>query len=329
MTALAGLGAKSGRPSRRRWRKDRPSALIQPSKILGIALLAAQISVAAEGPLEIYEFPSQNGIVARKAETDDQGRIIRETYYVPVNVSKMPKDENDVMPSQVREIRYDGKGNPVETRILTPDRQILRTIESSYDAGHLSATLYRDADGIVRYRQISNQGRTIADIHLDDSGMRIIAISRKAPIAEDLTDGWGNPLDGVVCGLGINRQQANLKDFRILISFKNEDREVRNVVTGTEHHVIRLELKNSKDEDVPFDQALFEERRSQELTLNNGPNENLQSLPPNEARTYTGGYDLVNWYPNLPPGKYRLKVLHRVASGEFLLESNEVQFEVE
>jgi hypothetical protein len=62
--------------------------------------------------------------------------------------------------------------------------------------------------------------------------------------------------------------------------------------------------------------------------MNKGSGESFQTIHPNEAGHYSGGYPLSEWYHALQPGKYYLTVKRRAAGEAFSLVSNRIAFEI-
>src|SRR5262249_758721 len=142
----------------------------------------------------------------------------------------------------------------------------------------------------------------------------------------DLPFGWGEPEDGLACGITLSKAKSNIDDSPTLALYVN----VKNS-GADEIHIFQLleaeiELRNSSGALVKED-AEFAKKRYDPLQKHRYLDGQL--LKTNEAGNVYPAYEMNTRYGRLAPGRYTVRVKQRVIEKGLSLISNRIEFAVE
>ena len=165
-------------------------------------------------------------------------------------------------------------------------------------------------------------------MYFDDSGSRIINIGGKIPEGMDLTSGWGRPVDGLACGVAFNRTAGKLADLTFTVALKNWTPDVQMVLTCLPYQQMKIEVRDQQGRVVSQDTEYIRSQDAKLRPMKPGTYEGRRSLRPYECGSFDGGHALKEWYTNLPPGQYTLKLRRRATGSDFVLTAPPVSFAV-
>jgi hypothetical protein len=79
-----------------------------------------------------------------------------------------------------------------------------------------------NGDGIktVDSRYGPARGR-ITELHYDTTGQFVVAIRGVIPSDVDLPHGWGDPINGLACGIVLTRERGRLGDIKVSLNLKS------------------------------------------------------------------------------------------------------------
>lgn len=283
----------------------------------------------AKGELTTYDTPSQNGTIAKRVFRDSSGRIAKTIYYRSSEKASGPYPGETLQVSSIVIHLYDGAGRERREEYRGPDMQLHRIKDTVYRNGDKTAVVWRRPDGIREYEIRYSGGREVSHLYFDESGERLVGVKGEIPADIKLAWGWGVPSEGLACGIGANCTSGLLKHLRIFVSVRNLTETSAKVITALQYHEIQVELRNTKGDAVPQNAAYIEERDRGLIRANHGLHESMQTIEPHNAGMFTGGFELREWYSDLPAGTYYLTVRRRGAGKEFNLVSNTLKIEIQ
>lgn len=283
-----------------------------------------------EGELNIYAFTSSVGIVANRVIRDTEGRVVKTIYYkldTKNSSHEGPYSEEMLVVASIVLHKYDQHGRKSREEHYSSNMVLRRIQETSYQGSNKKSVWLR-ADGTREYEIRYSGNRSISHLYFDCTGKRLIGIDGVIPPDIELACGWGQPIDGLACGIGANKPTAVLKHVEINVTVRNLTASPVKVITALQYHTVRMELRDAEGTLVPQNRDYIEERNRDLIRMNRGENENLQTVPAHQAKTFTGGYELAEWYAGLAPGTYYLAVRRRTSGEEFPLVSNTIKLEI-
>ena len=281
------------------------------------------------GVLTIYEVASQIGTVANRAFRDSQGRLSKTIYYSaePFRLQG-PYTEESLRVQSVVIYKYDDQGREWREEHHGPDMRLQRIKETAYQDSR-KTLVWRRADETRAYEIRYSETREISHLYFDDSGRNLVGLRGAMPPDLDLAWGWGTPAEGLACGIGVNRTSGPLEDIRVYVTVRNLTEFPAKVVTAVQYHVIQMQLRDEVGRLVPQNTDYIKERDRDLIRMNRGTAEAVQTIPPNHAGHFAGGYKLTEWYEGLTPGTYRLTIRRRASGEDFPLVSNVLVLEIQ
>jgi uncharacterized protein (DUF2141 family) len=312
-------------------KRTAPARHFRKTHLLAICVFLATGAFAQQetDELIIYDHMSAVGTVARRVFTNEKGQMVKVIHYRAKDFSPRPKKENELIPCAIELHTYDELGRKVWMGDYSPTWILSRTSEDRYGLPEQTKTTYaRKADGTltVEERRYVKGGGCI--LYFDDEGKDLMAFRGVLRPDINLPSGWGQEVDGLACGVGINRRAGKLKDLHIQIMVRNHSDEARDVVTCLPYQEIKIELRDAAGKLVPQAAEHIRARDQKLQEMNPGGNETTQTLRPHYIELYSGGHCLEDWYANLPPGAYALTVFRRANGPGFPLKSNPLTLQI-
>jgi hypothetical protein len=281
-----------------------------------------------EGELIIYETAGQTGIVAQRIVRDSNGLPIKTILYGTASLSHsgpFPKETLSIR--QIIIHKYDNFGRITQDNYYTPEMTLTRIRDTIYQ-GKDKTIIFHRVDRSKEYEIRYVENRTVSHLYYDDSGQKLIGISGVIPSDANLASGWGQPTDGLACGIGANDTDAPLKKISVQVSFRNLTDKPKKVVTAIPYAEVKMELRDTKGNLILQNVQYIEEKNRHLVEMNHGTNEAIGTIPAFEAATYRS-YELREWYDSLAAGKYYLTVRCRSEGKNFNLVSNILELDIE
>lgn len=279
-----------------------------------------------EGELRIYPRATQVGTVALREFKDDKGRVSKIIYYTSGGSLEGPFHEELLREQSIHLFTYDEHGCRVTSQIYQPGLKLDRTREVRCLDGTAtpSLTTVRDANGIKQFETIHTpRGGTRTVLYFDSEGDKIVAINGELPSTVDLVHGWGEPFNGLACGIAVNREKGRQEDLQVHVTIKNISNEFgRGVMISP----VLVELKDIAGRVIERKTA----KRTDENELRSG------GCPSYVGQSATGAgrsqpqpaYSLGDQYDPLAPGKYSFTATYCVSGVSGRLVSNTILFEI-
>ncbi len=177
----------------------------------------------AAGVLQIYEHMTQVGTVAARTFRDSAGRVAKVIYYTSSGVRE-PSQERDLRPQLTDVYSYDAKGQLSTTERVNHDGTLLSVRHDEYGSGgQRIRTWSTNGDGIetleTRYNPTGSS--TITELHFDTTGQYVVGIRGVIPPDADLPHGWGEPVNGLACGIVLTREHGPLDDIQLSLNIQS------------------------------------------------------------------------------------------------------------
>lgn len=302
-----------------------------------------------QGELEIFDGTSS----ARRDFRDKSGRLCKTILYrqhtgaptteqfqsgvdnpEPAAMSatpvKPPADESEFTPYEVV-IHRQWKDNRLQADCYYayPDKDKLKhdhltlakVLVAAYDAdGNVASQTWLRYNGTRSYRILFNGNGGVSHIYYDNSGRNVVMIGGQIPDERDMPTGWGESVDGLSCRIGIEETTATAEMAYIRVTIKNESAEDCELITAP----FRLrnwepELRDTDGNLIPVDEAHLAKLEKLSSVGKNGLPGSDITVDPNSA--HNEKFCLANYYPNIPPGDYKLRVL-RLIPGHKLVSNS-------
>lgn len=278
-------------------------------------------------------------IKARRVFRDGKDRIVKTIYYDarPTARNRRPPGveltEDDLVMLFTQIHKYDESGREVEIEYDRPhtlnSNALTQKIFYSED-GKGTRRVYFDAKG-TRLREIRETvGSTRpTSIDFDSTGEKVVLIHGPLPDDVDLAYGWGEPIDGVSCGIAPTHSHGPADDINIHVAVKNETDRPQTICCVYPFATLHLELRDTRGKLV----EPSEERRRDFSHWRRKPPDRYptEELPGHSAMSRLGWPpgSLKQWFDRIEPGTYTFKVrlLHR--EPDVFLLSNTITIEIE
>jgi hypothetical protein len=290
----------------------------------GASQRCVEVATKIAGDLEIYPMITQIGTVARRVQRDDKGRVASTIYYrqSPSSTSRTVAGsfrKEDLVIQSVRLQSYDAQGRKTRTEQCDHKLRLASTLDVEYDGAAQVRRVHRNGRGLHTHVV---DARTGSHVYYDASGEKVAGIRGLIPQGHDLAYGWGSDNGGLACGIAPRATSSTLDQAVFFVTVRNTSAQPSQLITALPFQTIELELRAGDGTLQAQNAEAIAKRKRSLLKINSGPNENLQSLRPNEALGTS--YMLSDWYANLAPGQYRLTIRRRAAGKSFSLVSNTV-----
>ena len=264
-----------------------------------------------DGELTIYPMFGQTGVVANRTYRDDKGRLVKTVFYRAKERIEPPYKEEDLLIESIRIHKYDQQGREFREEHYSPDLKLNRIMVTLYDSqGQKESIVWLNSKEVREYEIRYSDGKSVSHLYFDDSGTTLRAIKGVIPKDIDLGNGWGEPVNGLICGIAVNKLAAPVKDMLISVTVRNLTSKSAQIVTGDDND-IQMILRDVAGKLVPSVKTPYRKQKG-----------NLQTLHAYEAGYWIPAFELHKWYDNLGPGEYTLTIKRRVSGEEFPLVSN-------
>ncbi len=329
--------------------------------ILNFAACAAATSPAPAttpaadvGRLEIYDFMTQNGTIARRTFLDGAGRVSKEIYYTMFSARRSASGtppEEMAIGSQVlyhyengrlvSTEAFDGAMKPQGSQHYEygPDGEVIR--EWSLRADGTKEFETRRAAQPTPSRFPSIRGRALTELYFDATGTRLLNLRGELPADIDLPQGWGSSAANLACGIVLSRERGRPEQIQVHVSLKNTDAPrlpavgggsggfggtvpaplvppLNNDAMGAAEFILR----DARGSQVA-ERTLLPDKEAHYVYLRNA------DLRPGTAGVISPEYELASRFPSLAPGRYTLRLRLTVPGRAASVLSNEVVLTVE
>ncbi len=283
--------------------------------LLGISAIQ---SVRSKGKRISYNQPTPIGVTAREVFRNDQGLVTKETFYRGDDVYEFIIYRYDEKHRRIREEHYDS------------DSSLKEIWKIDYHHGKEKSRTLFSLKGVKQYE--IRGGHT--HLYFDKTGENLIALKGYLPDDMDLAYGWGDPYDGLACGIAPSTLKAqSVKDFQFGLSVKNLTKRYKKVAFGSPFLTMQLELRDAQGTLIPLDVQHTEDRKNKIKQMNRGDAQHrgygLETIGPNKVVISHSHHELGDWYNELSSGEYFLTVRYGLEDGTFSLVSNTVVIEIE
>ena len=282
-----------------------------------------------EGELTIYDMSTEIGVVAMRVFRDASGRVAKTIYYSSTSRElKGPYSEDSLRVRSSVVSEYDENGVLRREKHYGPKMNLRRIMDLVCTNAEKRMIIWRRPDETREY-EIKYQGkRELSHLYFDITGKNLVGMNGEIPSDIELASGWGQPVGGIACGLGVNRIRGTLRDIQFSVTVRNLTASPCKVITCLPYHQMQVELRNEVGQLVPQNADYIRQRDQELIRMNHGINEATQTISPHQARQFDGGHELQEWYSNVQPGKYFLTVRRRADGPDFTLASKPVKLQI-
>ena len=277
--------------------------------------------------LQIYSLPTQVGTVARRTIRDQNGRISKViNYALKDSFNQRPYTEDRLQEQSIEVYRYDDQGAQIARENYAPGMILDFRWEIRHEDHEKRREVKYTKEGVREYeiRYLANQ--SVSHLYYDKSGNYLRAIRGMIPEDIDLPFGWGEPEDGLACGITLSKAKSNIDDSPTLALYVNVKNSGAHEVSISKLPEAEIELRYSNGALVKED-AEFAKKRYDPLQKHRYLDG--QSLMTNEAGHVYPAYELNTRYGRLAPGRYAVRVKQRVIEKGPWLISNTIEFTVD
>jgi hypothetical protein len=305
------------------------SQLIPYTVLLCILLPALSAGQAPElrRELQIYPYYTQIGTVARSTFHDRQGRLQKEVFYtLKDGLIVLPPYTEDMLKVQsIRLYQYNEQGQQIRQEHYNAKMKLQDVWQIIYGDGNHRKMIKYTPEGIRQY-EIRFAGNTsTSHLYYDEEGKRLWGIRGEIPTDIDLDSGWGEPKDGLACGIVLAQAKSqtdgtlgyhiytNIKNVTSQSIFPEGFSDAKIEIRDSSGHLIKEKAEYRKNRYDP----LQKHRAAYGLVL-----------LPGYAEVVYPAYELNTRYANLPPGHYSIRLKQSIKKPKGRLISNPVLLEV-
>jgi hypothetical protein len=277
------------------------------------------------GELRIYAFPTQIGVIANRTFRDDKGRISKEIFYTLKNFAEPPYTEAMLDVQSVVIYTYDDRGLKIKSEHYDRSMNLLYRWETKYDDNKGKREIKYTSEGIRTYEIRYVERSSVSHLYYDDSGKNLVGIRGLLPQDIDLPFGWGEPVNGLSCGIAHTKVKSATDDSPVDAIYVN----VKNIglkdVVIEKIEAAEIELRDRSG-------ALVKETAEYLSNKQDGLQKYRQSygqlVKPGESGYIYPAYELRVRYGNLAPGQYSIRVRQPIGVMGISLLSSAIHFEV-
>ena len=283
-------------------------------------------SVLPGEELQIYSFPTQIGTVAKRTIRDQNGRISKVINYALKDYSNQSPYTEDMLKEQsIVVYRYDDQGAEIAREHYAPGMIPDFRWEIRHENHEKRREVKYTKEGVREYEIRYLTNRLVSQLYYDKSGNDLVAIQGMIPEDTDLPFGWGEPADGLACGITLSKAKSNIDDSPTLALSVNIKNSGADEISIFQLREAEIELRDSRGSLVK-EEAEFAKKRYDPLQKYRQLYGKL--LKRSEAGYVYPAYELNTRYGRLAPGQYTVRVKQRVMEKGFSLVSNTIEFAV-
>jgi len=284
-------------------------------------------SVRPGEELQISSYPSQAGTIAMRTIRDQNGRTSKVIHYaLKGDPNRRPYTEDMLLEHSIVVYRYDDQGALIARENYAPGM----ILDSRWEIRHEDHEKRREVkytkEGVREYEIRYMANRSVSHLYYDKSGDYLTAIRGLIPEDIDLPFGWGEPEDGLACGITLSKAKSEIDDSPTLALYVNVKNSGAHEAYISQLPEAEIELRYSNGALVKED-AEFAKKRYDPLQKHRYLDG--QGLKTNEAGNVYPAYELSTRYGRLAPGRYAVRVKQRVIEKGLWLISNTIEFTVD
>ncbi len=303
-------------------------------------LLLAQAAAGPPAPaLQVYDAPTEAGVVAVREQLDSQGRVMQVDYFtmdpLRLDLQVQPPSEDELILHSADLISYDDRGHVLRIETMDPAGSPLRDLFMVHGEDGLLRARITCGPGGVRQREErfdTSMGVSVVEsvMTFDRTGEQLVTVSGRIPDGMALATGPDDA--GVACGITAHDAAAPLSEQVVSVNVVNRSADPYRLGQGPAFVLLEVELKG--------EDGLFREPDSEALAaafstyaqLNRAEVERedllrWETLEAGRARE-VAHLRLAQWFPGLAPGRYRLQVRYATSDEVVGLLSNPLDLEV-
>jgi hypothetical protein len=277
------------------------------------------------GELQIYSFPTQIGTAAKRTFQDDKGRVNKEIYYTPKTISADPPYTEDMLRVQsIVLYKYDDRGREIKSEHYDPGMNLQYKWETTYDDNKGRRKIKYTREGIRTYEIRFVENRSLSHLYYDERGENLVAIQGMVPQDIDIPFGWGEPVDGLACGIASTKIKSPIDDASVYAIWVNIKNVGSKNISFSQLPTVEMELRDS------FGTLVWESTQ-----YANSKGDALQKRKISFGRLLYPGesgpvypYELRTRYGKLAPGSYSIRVKQPIDEKGVFLVSNTIHFEI-
>lgn len=277
--------------------------------------------------LRIYSYPTQVGTVAMRTIRDQNGRISKVIYYaLKGDLNRRPYTEDRLQEQSIEVYRYDDQGAQIAREHYAPGMILDFRWEIRHEDHEKRREVKYTKEGVREYEIRYLANRSVSHLYYDQGGNDLRAIRGMIPEDKDLPFGWGEPEDGLACGITLSKAKSGIDDSLTLALYVNVKNSGADEISIFKLPEAEIELRYSSGSLVKED-AEFAKKRYDPLQKHRYLDG--QGLKTNEAGHVYPAYELNTRYGRLAHGRYTVRVKQRVIEKGLWLISNTIEFAVD
>jgi len=222
--------------------------------------------------------------------------------------------------------RYDDQGAQIASEHYAPGMILDFRWEIRQEDHEKRREVKYTKEGVREYEIRYLANRSVSHLYYDKSGDYLRAIRGLIPEDIDLPFGWGEPEDGLACGITLSKAKSDIDDSPTLALYVNVKNSGAHEAYIFQLPEAEIELRYSNGALVK-EEAEFAKKRYDPLQKHRQLYG--QGLKTNEAGHVYPAYELNTRYGRLAPGRYTVRVKQRVIEKGLWLISNRIEFTVD
>jgi len=293
---------------------------------------------------------TQIGTIANRTFRDDEGRITKEIFYtlkpdfvclgggeeirppdprLPkarlCKTAEPPYSEAMLAEHSIRFYTYDDRGRKIKEEQYSPGMYLTHKWETEYDDNKGRREIKYTPEGIKTYEIRFVERSSVSHLDYDDSGKNLVAIRGLIPQDIDLPFGWGEPVDGLSCGIAHSKIKSSIDNSPVDAIYVNVKNIGSNNIILEETEADEIELRDrfgalvrETAEYMSYKQNRLQKHRQGDRKM----------VKPGESELIYHPYELQVRYGYLPQGQYSVRVIQPVGDTGTTIVSNTIHFEV-
>lgn len=280
-----------------------------------------------EAELIRYGYATEVGTIAKRLFCDRKGYVYKEIYYTAKDPVAISPDSEDNLKVQVIVLNtYNEQGYKIKAERFDANMKLQYLWTSEYHKNIESLLIHYTPEGIKDFEQRYVNNRSICTLSFDEKGEKVVGIRGAIPQDIDLAFDWGEPKNGLACGISIVYAQSLFNKsfgYNLTINIKNTDSTMF-MVWGLPD--AKIEIRDSSGRKV---KEKAEYRHNKQDPLYKPRHCCGWPILPGESMYMNTAYELNTRYESFAPGRYSIHIKQPIKGKGRSLVSNTVFFEVE
>lgn len=277
---------------------ERAYVLMASSFFLSCLPLFAQ-PTKLEEQLIVYKYPSQINTVARREYKDQQGKIVKTIYYAGGWEQPIQEDKLSIQSIEIN--HHNNAGLLVRSDRFDEKMKLQNFRKIQYLADGEIRNTYYSGKGIRTHETRRGNDKKSTELHFDSTGKKLVYLRGDIPSDVKIPFAWSETESKFACSAHLVRSKSTIDDLEVEAIAVHLLRLTEGEPYSAQMPPAEMEIRDAKGN-------LISSSQSNSLVDQTRISRSISLPDKGKVNFIYPAYDLREYFPNLPPGRYTVRV---------------------